>query len=172
MRVLFVIFIIFGSSFISEGKDLSKSILKKIEKNISREFKGENITREALVLSDVQKVSLKEKADKCTIFSLKRGLEDVGFLVLTSAKGRIESFEYLVIYNSQFTVRSIDLILYSSNYGMEIGSRKWLKQYSGYSGGELKYGKDIQAISGATISATSLTKDIRILTELLKNLEL
>jgi Na+-translocating ferredoxin:NAD+ oxidoreductase RnfG subunit len=54
---------------------------------------------------------------------------------------------------------------------MEIGSRKWLKQYSGYSGGELKYGKDIQTISGATISANALTRDIQILTGILKQME-
>jgi hypothetical protein len=166
MRILSIIFILLTTAIISVGDDLSKSVVKKMDKNISREFKGEDISRIPVVLSDNQKRDLKDRVN--SIFRLKRGSDGVGFLVLTSAMGRNESFDYLVIYDTEFTVKSVDLILYNSNYGMEIGSRKWLKQYSGYSGGELNYGKDIQAISGATISAKSLTEDIKILTEKLK----
>jgi hypothetical protein len=40
-------------------------------------------------------------------------------------------------------------------------NKGWLRQFIGITGCELDYGKDIDAISGATISASSLTIEIR-----------
>ena len=50
------------------------------------------------------------------------------------------------------------MLIYREDYGAEIGSKRWLKQFIGKKNGEdLKYERDIIAISGATISAYSMT---------------
>ena len=53
------------------------------------------------------------------------------------------------------------ILVYREDYGGEIGSKRWLKQFIGKkSSDKLKYEKDIIAISGATISALSMTKAV------------
>lgn len=169
MRLVLTIILLSLVTAINAGEGLSKSALKKIEKAISREFEGAgDISRETVSLNENQKSILPEMVDDNSVFRLKTEDYVLGYLVLTSSMGRNEKFDYLVLYDAEFTVRSIEILSYRSNYGMEIRNRKWLNQYSGYSGGNLKYGKDIQAVSGATLSAESLTKDIIKLTKALK----
>ena len=66
------------------------------------------------------------------------------------------------------------ILVYRSTHGAAVCSKKWLKQFNGYSGGKLELGKDIDSVSGATISATSLVKDVErciLLMVALKNAE-
>ena len=69
------------------------------------------------------------------------------------------------------SVKSIDILEYNSSHGGEIASQKWLKQFVGYDGKPLKYGSDIDAVSGATYSATSLVKDVESVTLFMKKIE-
>ena len=57
-------------------------------------------------------------------------------------------------------------------HGGEISSKKWLEQFVGYKGGALKYGDDIQAISGATYSASSITHRMNEIVEAIQNADL
>ena len=50
---------------------------------------------------------------------------------------------------------------YRSSHGAGICSKGWLKQFRGYHGEEIRLGKEIDSISGATISASSLVEDIQ-----------
>ena len=53
------------------------------------------------------------------------------------------------------------VLVYREDYGGEIGSKRWLKQFIGKTENDsLKYGDDIVAISGATISVRSMTTAI------------
>ena len=48
--------------------------------------------------------------------------------------------------------------MYREDYGGEIGSKRWLKQFNGKGKNDnIEYEKDIIAISGATLSAKSMT---------------
>ena len=50
------------------------------------------------------------------------------------------------------------VLVYREDYGGEIGSKRWLKQFIGKTQhDELRYGDNIVAISGATISVRSMT---------------
>jgi hypothetical protein len=71
-----------------------------------------------------------------------------------------EKFDYALIADPDFQILKVIILDYPGVYGYEICSPAWLKQFKGYRGGKLTYGHDIQAISGATISANSITEDI------------
>ena len=61
-------------------------------------------------------------------------------------------------------------MIYREDYGGEIGSKRWLKQFIGKKASDkIEYEKDIIAISGATISANSMTLAINYF---LQNLEM
>lgn len=124
----------------------------------------------------VVKIALKEKDIKCirTIAleaeTLKEGrivlyefCREEGnnfYVAIAEAKGRYEYFDYLMEVDLDFVVKKIRILKYRSEYGGEIKSKKWLTQFESYSTGELRYKKEISALSGATLSAKGLVADV------------
>lgn len=102
------------------------------------------------------------------LFQIFIDSEAAEYLVISSSKGRLERFEYMVVYSKSIEILKIKVINYPSTHGTEITSKRWLKQFVGNSGEKLSYGKDIQAISGATFSASSMTSDIPKISEWVK----
>ena len=94
---------------------------------------------------------------------------DQKYAVFTQAPGRYDLFDYLLILSGDIMVKKVDVIKYRSEHGGEIASKKWLSQFENYSTGMLKYGTDISAISGATLSAKSITEDIPKVLEQVKS---
>jgi hypothetical protein len=83
-----------------------------------------------------------------------------GYLLSTSAKGRYDYFDYSVIFSHDQIVRKVIVTVYRSTHGAAICQKNWLSQFEGYKGGPLQLGKDIDAVSGGTMSASSLVRDI------------
>ena len=82
-----------------------------------------------------------------------------------------EYFDYFFITDSIGHVLNVKVFNYQATHGHQVMSRGWLKQFVGYSGdSSLDYGKDIQAISGATVSAQTLIQDIERAEELIQTL--
>ncbi len=74
-----------------------------------------------------------------------------------------EYFDYLILTDQKGEVNSVRIFNYQATHGHEICSKGWLRQFSGYSGSEdLTVGKNIDAISGATISTHSITYDVQL----------
>lgn len=97
------------------------------------------------------------------IYALKAESSDslAGYAYLTSALGRYELFDYFILYDLELVIKSVKVWKYRSTNGGAITGKRWLKQFIGYKGGLLKYGKDIQALSGATISGNSIVDDVQ-----------
>lgn len=91
-----------------------------------------------------------------------------GYLVLSKSTGLYEKFDFMVYTTSDFETEFIKILRYPTSYGVQVTSKKWLSQFIGNKGNVLKYGQDIQAISGATKSASHLTRDIPKVVRLLK----
>ncbi len=73
-----------------------------------------------------------------------------------------EYFDYFILFDTVGTVRLVRVFNYEATHGQEITSRGWLKQFTGYSGPEtLEVGKNIDAISGATVSVYAITLDVQ-----------
>lgn len=73
-----------------------------------------------------------------------------------------EYFDYFIIFNEQLSVQKIRVYNYQATHGHEVGGKGWLKQFIGYQGKEkLEYGKNIDSISGATISGNAITYNVQ-----------
>jgi len=82
-----------------------------------------------------------------------------------------EYFDYFILFDKNKTVRLVKVFNYQATHGQEITIRGWLKQFIGYDGSEsLQVEKNIDAISGATISVYAITFDVEMKTEILKSL--
>ena len=89
-------------------------------------------------------------------------------VVLSSAKGRFENFDYMIIINPEFQIIDIKILKYRSEYGYEISNKGWLKQFYNKQGTRFEYRKNIDTLSGATFSAQSLVNDINLIIANLK----
>ena len=91
-------------------------------------------------------------------FKIEKDDQFLGYGYLGKAPSKTDEFDYLIITDLNFIIKKIKILIYREDYGGEIGSKRWLKQFIGKSNTDiLKYEKDIMAISGATISARSMT---------------
>lgn len=71
---------------------------------------------------------------------------------------------FYVLLNTDYTVRDIKVLEHESSYGMEIGTRYWLKQFFNTTPGNYKLNENIDGISGATVSVQAMIDDLNELT--------
>jgi Na+-translocating ferredoxin:NAD+ oxidoreductase RnfG subunit len=75
----------------------------------------------------------------------------------------------LVLLDADLVVIKSKVLVYREDYGGEIGSKRWLAQFVGKTqNDDLRYGDNIMAISGATISVRSMTTAMNNLLKSLK----
>jgi Na+-translocating ferredoxin:NAD+ oxidoreductase RnfG subunit len=82
-----------------------------------------------------------------------------------------EYFDYFMIFDTIPKIKSVKVFNYAATHGQEVTAKGWLKQFIGYSGdSKLTVGKNVDAISGATVSVAGIVTDIEIKTSLLQSL--
>lgn len=81
-----------------------------------------------------------------------------------------EYFDYYILFNLFGKVDFVRVYNYQATHGYEVTSKGWLRQFSGY-GGEISLivGKNIDAISGATISVYGITQDIQDKSQIIRS---
>ncbi len=89
-------------------------------------------------------------------------------LSLENSGNEYEYFDYFILYDSSGEIKHVRVFNYQATKGQEITSLGWLKQFVSFNGSnELTVGKQIDGISGATISVHSITADIQYRTIIL-----
>jgi hypothetical protein len=138
------------------GCDISKREFKEV----SRHFEGSVKLIQLQWPEYPETDTVYHHAGDCLLRVVESGLES-GYVVKTRARGRFDYFDYLVIFSPEAKVLGVAVTRYRSDHGAGICQRSWLEQFKGYSGGRLLLGKDIDGVSGGTISASSLVNDMQ-----------
>lgn len=82
-----------------------------------------------------------------------------------------EYFDYFIMFDKNKNVIEVNIFNYQATYGYEITSKGWLKQFIGRGKVEsFEVGKNIDAISGATISVHAITFDVQEKMDFLKQI--
>jgi hypothetical protein len=151
---------LFGTGEDAGSKKLLKLLSKELDAGRSELSlqKVENHCFDANVVEDVSAVYQDGK--------------EIGFVISAIGKGRHDRFNYLIFFNEDREVELVRVVSYYSDHGGEITSKRWLAQFVGYGGGDLDYGDEVQAISGATLSAGSIANGIHDITIHLQDCEL
>ncbi len=93
-------------------------------------------------------------------------------MYIDEAKSKFDAFDYMVIFNPDLTIMTSKVLMYREDYGSEITSKRWLRQFNNKSNGQhMKLGDDIQVISGATISCRAITIGIHQLSTNIQELK-
>ena len=147
------------STFILMAFGLPQNIQKKVNKEIVKTYNVEIFDfTEVVIASDIAN-DLPSKFEDNNLFKIEAKGSLLGYAYLSKAPSKTAQFDYLVLLDKDLIVLKSKVIAYREEYGGEIGSTRWLKQFIGKKGGdELKLGDNIVAISGATISVRSMTK--------------
>lgn len=86
----------------------------------------------------------------------------LGFIIIDKVLGRHEFITYAVALGLNGEVQQVEVMEYLESYGSQIRNEKWRAQFTGKKQGDaLKLTKDIQNISGATLSCKHITEGIR-----------
>jgi len=148
--------------------NIPENDLKKIDKEILSVFDLTTFEKEAVFIDQNNLSEMDASFDPNHFFKILQDEKHLGYFYFGKAPSKADEFDYVVIFDDQLIIKKIKILAYREDYGGEISSKRWLKQFDGFSKtDELKYGSDIKGISGATISAKSMTKAVN---DLLKNL--
>ncbi|MFC4721045.1 FMN-binding protein [Geojedonia litorea] len=149
---------------------LPKSIQKKVDKEIEEVFELESFKLNGKVFDSNITQSLPSAFGPDNFFEIKNASQLLGYAYISKAPSKTDEFDYLIILDHNLTVLKAKVLVYREDYGGEIGSKRWLKQFIGKTqNDELKYRDNIVAISGATISVRSMTTAVN---DLLKSLKI
>lgn len=138
---------------------LFKGLEKKIDREIKEEFEVTHYTHEGVEVSEELQQKLPSRVSKENFFRIKNEGKLLGYVYLDQAPSKTAEFDYLVIFDKDLAIARAKVLVYREEYGGEIGSRRWLRQFTGKSkASELGH---IAAISGATISVRSMKKAVK-----------
>ena len=85
----------------------------------------------------------------------------IGYLAVTDAPSKFHMFDYYILFDNEAEILKVEILHYRENYGAEICSKRWLKQFVGIdTKNSQAYHNTVDAISGATISVNSLKHDL------------
>jgi len=156
IKVFLVAIIAFSMGFMSLS--FSSKLQKKVAKEIKLAFKIEAYALNEVLIADSINSQLKNKIQKNKFFKIVMNDKLFGYAFIDKAPSKTDEFDYLVLFDENLIIKKAKILIYREDYGGEIGSKRWLKQFVGKKTNDiLKYEKDIIAISGATISARSMT---------------
>ncbi len=167
MKSFILIFIIIQFSM-----GVPKSIQKKIDKEILTVFDLESYSKKAIIIDHEVSKDLLTPFKEDNFFEIISNENKVGTYYFGSALGKTDEFDFVVIFDKDLIIKKIKVVAYREDYGMEIGSKRWLNQFNDLKGGDqVVYQKDIKAISGATLSAKAMTKAVNDLLQSLSILK-
>ncbi|MFA7288783.1 MAG: FMN-binding protein [Melioribacteraceae bacterium] len=132
----------FGNNheLIFERITLSKSLINEIEKEIKQKFVNDYIYQ----------------------WKIYKGNNLIAYAYLDNVLGKTMPITFLTIIDLRNEVLHAEIIKYRESHGGEVSHRNWLNQFINKSvSNNIKLGDDILSISGATISARSITKGVK-----------
>ncbi|MBO0322000.1 FMN-binding protein [Muricauda sp. CAU 1633] len=136
-------------------KEVNKRVLKEVEKT----FEVSDFTLEPITVSEELNAELPAKISGENLFRIQAGQSVLGYAFADQAPSKTAVFDYLVLFDENVEVIHTKVLVYREEYGGEIGSKRWLKQFLGKTGGDrVDSDTNIDVISGATISVNSMTK--------------
>ncbi len=97
-----------------------------------------------------------------TVLRVTRGDSLLGFAVVRNVRGKDQPITFLVAIDTLDRLRDVDILAYREPYGGEVAYEAWRRQFRGKSAADsLRVGREIRAISGATISVQAVTLGVK-----------
>jgi len=146
-------------AFVLVSFSIPKRVIKKIDKQIKATFEVEVFEKVGVSFPEDAQQGLTVKLTADNFFSIHSNDQKLGYFYFGQGYGKTDNFDFMVILDTDLVIAKTKVLVYREDHGSEIGSKRWLKQFIGKKEGDkLRYQYDIAAISGATLSAESMTE--------------
>ena len=127
-------------------------------------FPGEKLSQSFMTLTNEQTREIERRSDttvrqkQIKLWKTTNG----GFFVVDEVLGKHEFITYALGLNADGTVKQIEILTYRESYGYEVRNSDWRAQFVGKNASApLKLNKDINNISGATLSCRHITDGVK-----------
>ena len=105
--------------------------------------------------------------DKLYYWTISQGDTTIAYAFLDNVIGKSMPITFLVLLNINGDIINTNVIKYREAYGGEVSNKGWLQQFiNRNNNSSYTIGKDIDGISGATISVKSMSKGMQKITAL------
>ena len=140
--------------------DAEEYINSAYGKDIQVNFIKWNPTQERKILFE-KKARLRFMFDHIYVWEITRSDTILGIAILDNVLGKSLPITFLSCFNSDGHLIKAHIVKYREDYGYEVGNKRWLNQFIGLDvNSDFIIGKNIDGISGATISVNSVTRGI------------
>ncbi|HLS31844.1 MAG TPA: FMN-binding protein [Flavobacteriaceae bacterium] len=159
-KMLFIIF--FLIIFQQWGFAQTDKLGIRLNRAVSIAYHSDQVSLEKIDLDKKQlPKDIAKSLGKDVIYKINENEEFKGYAYVGSAPSKERDFDYLIIFNPDLTVKLGKVLIYRESHGREIGAARWLDQFVGMTPtSTVKFDDNIDSISGATISARSMTRAV------------
>ncbi len=150
-----------GALLLCMGFGLPQHLHKKVEKELGKVFGSAAYKLEAVLVSESLNGQLPSHMGPDNFFRVFKENDLMGYVFIDQAPSKTAQFDYMVVLDTRLKVIHTKVLIYREEYGGEIGSSRWLKQFLGKQAGDrVDVKTNIDGIAGATISVRSMTTAI------------
>ena len=151
--------ILFGGSPIRDAAE--KYIISQFDVDVSIYMHTLKLDSELKVLVQ-NKVKQRFYRDELYYWNISNNDTTIAYALMDNVLGKSMPITFLVILNNEGNILASEVIKYREAYGSEVGNKNWLAQFTHFNDTtDFKVEKNIDGISGATISVNSLSKGIQ-----------
>ena len=141
-------------------EDAEELIFSTYGEDIQVDFKKWNPPQEIKIYSE-KKARSRFMFDHVYVWKISESNSLVGVAILDNVLGKSLPITYLTCFNMDGQLINAHIVKYREDYGYEVGNKRWLNQFIGLDvNSDFIIGKNIDGISGATISVNSVTRGI------------
>lgn len=127
-------------------------------------FPGATMTPDFVTLTPDQMKAI-EKATDVNVLSASLKVwraSTGGWFIADQVVGKHEFIPFALALDDKGAVKSVEILEYRETYGDQVRNEAWRAQFAGKThDAPLKLGKDIQNISGATLSSRHITDGVK-----------
>lgn len=163
--------VVFSFGFVLNEKAIDK-VLKKSFKNLVYEKAIVEVPDSLkTTLGELYSVSVNGKLEGYVCYATAFGCKVGGCAKPNDPNlSSYETFDYIVVFNKDLSIRNLEIANYPGAYGYEICRKSWLNQFIGKTPA-LKLYEDVDGVSGATISAQFLVEDLNFVKSMIDTLK-
>ncbi|MEX0274035.1 MAG: FMN-binding protein [Flavobacteriaceae bacterium] len=156
-------YLVFLGSLFLMAFGLPEKLDKKVRKEITSHFGMGQFQLQDIAIPHAVSDQLPMAISESNFFGIYNGDDNslTGYAFVDRAPSKTAQFDYLVLFCPDLKVVHSKVLIYREEYGGEIGSKRWLRQFLGMSGKDrVAVGENVDGISGATISVRSMTRSM------------
>ena len=99
---------------------------------------------------------------KTVVSEIRDASNLLGYMVETQVRGRSGPFRIAVLLDDRLVVKRATVVSYPWSHGRGVGRRSFARQFEGKGPEDaIEIGKDIDAVTGATISCRAMAEGVR-----------